>query len=90
MSPGDSPPGRHLIQQRLEQVEIAAIDERHFYIGGPSKGLGRIQPSEASPHNHHAMGPVRRCRGDGLGFGAGQQVGHGPYQRLLVRGEGLV
>ena len=59
--------GGHLVEQRLEQVMVASVDERHLDVG-----LGqlprRVEPAEPSPHDHHAFArcllahrsPVRR------------------------------
>jgi hypothetical protein len=35
ISPGDSVAGRHLIQQRLKDVMIATVEQRHLQIGVP-------------------------------------------------------
>ena len=45
--------GRDLIQQRLEQVMIAAIDHRHLHSSG-AQGMRGIQSTETGPDNDDA------------------------------------
>ncbi len=46
--------GRHLVEQRLEQVEVAAINQRHAHVGLAQR-LRRVQPAEAAADDHHPM-----------------------------------
>jgi hypothetical protein len=41
-----------LIQQRLEQVVVVAIDEDHVYRHATQRP-GRLQPAESGAHDHH-------------------------------------
>jgi hypothetical protein len=43
-----------LIQQRLEQMEVAAVDKGKI-DGGPMQGLGGVEPAESSAKNYDAV-----------------------------------
>jgi hypothetical protein len=43
-----------LIKQRLEEMEIAAVYQRHLNRRFP-QGLGGVEPAEAAPQDHYAM-----------------------------------
>ena len=45
-------PGGHLIQQRLEQIEIALVDQGDAHIG-LGQSLAGMHAGEAAAHNHH-------------------------------------
>ena len=47
-------PGCHLIQQRLEQLMIAPVDQGHIYIGVFQTG-GDLQAAKPTPDNHHML-----------------------------------
>jgi hypothetical protein len=49
------PAGRHLVEQRLEEVEVAAVQERQLDRRA-AQGLGRVQAAEAAADDDH---PVR-------------------------------
>src|ERR1035441_3009240 len=51
---GREPAGGHLVEQGLEEVEVAAIDQCDRY-GRAAEGLGDIQPAESAADDHHAM-----------------------------------
>src|ERR1017187_1834923 len=51
---GREPAGGHLVEQGLEEVEVAAIDQSDRY-GRAAEGLGDIQPAESAADDHHAM-----------------------------------
>ena len=62
--PGRESPGRHLVGQRLEEVEVAPVDERHVDRGA-AELLRRLQAPEAAADDDDAMpgfsvGPHRR------------------------------
>ena len=44
---------RHLVEQRLEHVMVAPIDERHLHRL-PAQRPGGVQPAEPSANNHHS------------------------------------
>ena len=46
--------GRHLIEQRLKQVMVGAVDDRHLDIG-PPKRLGGEEAGEPGADDHHTM-----------------------------------
>ena len=46
--------GRHLIEQRLKEVEVAPVDQRHL-DGGLAQGLGGVEAAEAAAHDDDAM-----------------------------------
>jgi hypothetical protein len=48
-------PRGHLIQQRLEQMEIAAIDQRDLHIRGVAQSLRRVQTAKPTPNNYHSV-----------------------------------
>ena len=83
-------PGRDLVQQRLEQVVIAPVDQRHRDIGLVTERLRGVEPAEptaddddAMPSSalaRHAGGPGRR--------GAARSVGRDGRGRRLGRGHG--
>jgi hypothetical protein len=52
--------GRDLVQQRLEQMMVAAVHQCDLDrpAGEPKHGF---EPAEAGADDHHAMGSVRRC-----------------------------
>ena len=50
--------GRHLVEQRLEQVEVATIDERDLDRRAPETAHG-LKAAETSPHNDHPMSSIR-------------------------------
>ena len=52
--------GCDLIEQRLEQMVVAPVDQRdlHRRAGETER---RLQPAETSADNHHAVGVCRRC-----------------------------
>ena len=45
----------HLIQQRLEDVVIVAVDQRHSHRRAPER-LGGKQPAEAAADDHDVWG----------------------------------
>ena len=57
-------PRGHLVEERLEQVEVAPVQEGDP-DGGVAQGLGRGQPAEAAAHNDDVVrgSRFRRCRG---------------------------
>ena len=87
---GDIPPGDQasgdLIEQRLEQVEVAFIDQ-----GDPDIGLGEcltgMDPCETSPNDHH-VGGVSELFGWGLQFQKKMVASHRRNQRSLPEGYG--
>ena len=54
MSAGDKARGRHLIEQRLEQMIIVAVDQRDI-DGGAGKRLGGRKPAEAGADDDHML-----------------------------------
>jgi hypothetical protein len=46
--------GRHLVEQRLEQVEVATIDERHRGTGLAAQLPGGVEPPEPTADDDHA------------------------------------
>ncbi len=46
--------GRHLIEQRLEEVMILPIDHREFDVG-PRELPRRLQTAETTPDDHHLL-----------------------------------
>ncbi len=63
LPPEDAPDGRrnlrrrearrgHLVEQGLEQVVVAAIDDGEAH-GRPAQSLGGVEPRESRPHDHH-------------------------------------
>ncbi len=52
-SPADSATRRRLIQQRLEQVMVHPVDERHLYVGA-SERLGRGESPEPTADDRDA------------------------------------
>ncbi len=70
---GAEPGGRHLVEQRLEQVVVAAIDQGHVDAGA-DQVLGRGEPTEAAADDHR----LRRGRsGPVEGVDVGSVSGHG-------------
>jgi hypothetical protein len=67
---GVEPRGRDLVQQRLEQVVIAAIDDGHVDVAVPGERLRGFQPRESAADDHDVGRTGRRedewsgCRGD--------------------------
>ena len=60
---GYVPPASHLVEQRLEQVMVGAVDERDLDLGARQR-THRRQAAEAAADDHHARtvahsGPVR-------------------------------
>ena len=55
MSPGLTRAGRDLVEERLEQMEVAAIDERDLDALVPAQPAGRVQPAEAAADDQDAM-----------------------------------
>jgi len=54
ISPGGEDRGRHLVEQRLEQVVVGAVNEQH--IGRRvAQGLRGREAAEASTHDDHAQ-----------------------------------
>ena len=53
--------GRDLVEQRLEQMMVAAVDQRDLDRRA-GKPKGGFQPAETGADDHHAMGLFRRCR----------------------------
>jgi hypothetical protein len=51
-----------LIEQRLEEMEVAAVDERDIYWGVAQR-LGRVEPAEPSTENDHAVHYAGRAHG---------------------------
>ena len=47
--------GRDLVQQRLEEVVVASVDERHVDALDVTEETGRGQPAEASPDHDHVV-----------------------------------
>ena len=45
------------VQQRLEEVMVRAVDDRHFGVGAPQR-LGGEQAAEAGADNHDAVSPA--------------------------------
>jgi hypothetical protein len=52
----------HLVQQRLEQVVVATVNENDVYIS-ICKGTSRVQTAEATPDHHHT-GPSVQAPGE--------------------------
>jgi hypothetical protein len=50
----------HLVQQRLEQVMVAPIDERHLH-GAPAQTARRVEAREASSDDHDVRAGQRRA-----------------------------
>ena len=44
--------GGHLIEQGLEEVEVALVDQGHAHRLAP-QGLGRLESGETAAHDHH-------------------------------------
>ena len=61
--------GRHLVEQRLEQVVVGAVDERDLDRRALQR-LGRVEPAEATADDDDAMGSVIRVgmSSHGTGF----------------------
>jgi hypothetical protein len=51
--PGGAPVARHLVEQRLEQVVVRAVHQRHIYVGVAQLVRSR-QTTEAAADDHHA------------------------------------
>jgi hypothetical protein len=49
--------GRHLVEQRLEQVVVGAVDQRHVHRRRGQRA-GRPQAAEAAAEHHHFRDPV--------------------------------
>ena len=50
---GSSARRRHLVDQRLKEVMVAAVDDCHPDVIAPAKELGRLETGETGPDNHH-------------------------------------
>ena len=70
--PGRQDPGRHLVEQRLEQVVVRPVHQRHVDVG-VGELPGGVQPAEPAADHHHA---VSRARG-GNGARRSGLLGHG-------------
>ena len=57
---GHKPCG-HLIEQGLEQVEIASVDQGDAY-GFSGQGMGRLEAGEPPTHDHHMGGFSQQLR----------------------------
>src|SRR5690606_2839611 len=44
----------HLVQQGLEEMEVAAVHNRQVYVG-MAQGLCGVQPAESGSHYHDSM-----------------------------------
>ena len=51
---------RDLVQQRLEQVEVAPVDERQADLGIDAEAARGVQPGEPATDDHDAMRQSRR------------------------------
>ena len=51
MSAGDSAGGRDLVEERLEEVVVRAVDERDVDRGA-AQGARGDEPAEAAAHDH--------------------------------------
>ena len=49
--------GGQLIQQRLEQMVVRAVDDRHVDVGAPQR-LGGEQAAEPGADDHDAVSPA--------------------------------
>ena len=58
--------GRHLVGQRLEQMEVATVDERHLERR-PFKPFHRLETTVPSADHHYAMGARIARRADPSG-----------------------
>ena len=52
---------RHLVEERLEQVVVDAVDQRYLDRGAPEELCGE-EPTEAGPDDDHAVPAGRRHR----------------------------
>ena len=52
---GREGPGGDLVGQRLEEMEVAAVDERDLDRGA-TQALDGVDPAEAPADDHHAVG----------------------------------
>ena len=48
--------GRDLVEERLEEMVVAPVDERHLDLRRVSELAGRIQPAEATADDDDAVG----------------------------------
>ena len=53
--------GCHLVKQRLEEMKIAPVNQRHI-DGRGTQSLGSVQAAEPATHDHHAMAHIRQHR----------------------------
>ena len=60
MSPGESGPGRDLVEQRLEQVVVAPVDEGDVDPVVLAQLLRRVQAAEAAADDQDAVSGRRR------------------------------
>jgi hypothetical protein len=55
--------GRDLVQQRLEQVEVAPVHEREPDAAVADETPGRVEAAEPAPDDDNVMGLARAGRG---------------------------
>ena len=60
--PGDSMPGGHLVEQRLEQVVVAAVDQRDVDRLAAEEA-GREEPAEAAADDDDRGAPIGQSPG---------------------------
>ena len=60
MSAGLKRGRRHLVEQRLEQMVVGAVDDRDI-APARSEALGRGQPAKAGADDHDVRGSLRSC-----------------------------
>ena len=81
--------GRHLVEERLEEVVVAAVD--HGDPGGaPAKRLGRAQAAKARPDNDDAGAVGRRGGGATMRRGSGPVRSRPSFRRLALGAGGLL
>ena len=51
---GRQDPGRHLVEQRLEQVVVGPVDQRDVDVGAGQRADG-VQPAEPAADHDHAV-----------------------------------
>ena len=54
--------GRHLVDERLEEVEVPPVDQRHLEVVVLAQLVDRLQPAEAAADHDHARAGVRLGR----------------------------
>jgi hypothetical protein len=79
---------RHLVQQRLKYVVVAAVDQDDLGIGMPQR-MRRRDPGKAAAHDHHALA-LSTARRDNGGCFAGPSLGQycAHWITLLARCDG--